>query len=217
MLNKKTANSDPHLASTLFSTIRTRYVNIVEEILENRPIAGVTEAILDDFKAKHRSGVFFCRHRKCPRAAQGYNTPELRQIHEESHVPKFQCTEVACGFFGWPFNTQADFKKHIIQHHDEERTASIPDSLAHVQCRSHKDRSLFTLTMPKEERKYKESNSPGAPLGGNFVDKNDDEFLPTIANGMRDQEPTGRVTTRGPESPSGDRISLLSLYPLYEG
>ena len=124
--------------------IRTRYENIVEEILEREPVAGVTQAILDEFKAKHCSGAFFCRHRKCPRATQGYNTPELRQMHEESHIPKFQCTEVACGFFGWPFNTQAAFKKHTVQYHVQERITSIPDSLANVQCRSHKDRSLQT-------------------------------------------------------------------------
>ena len=125
-------------------------MNIVGDILESEPVAGVTEAILDDFKAKYCSGAFFCRHRKCPRATQGYNTPELRQMDEESHIPNFQCTEVACGFFGWPLNTQAAFKKHIIQYHDEERIASIPDSLANVQCRSRKDRSLFALTNSKE-------------------------------------------------------------------
>ena len=156
--------------------IRTRYMSIVEDILESEPAAGVTQAILDDFKAKHRSGAFFCRHRRCPRAAQGYNTPELRQKHEESHVPKFQCTEVACGFFGWPFNTQAAFKKHTIQYHDEERIASIPDSLATVQCRAHKDRSLFTLTKSKEKRRNDEFYSPRAPSGGILVENDDDEL-----------------------------------------
>lgn len=184
---KSRMDPEPYLASTLFSMIRTRYVNIVEEILDRELVAGITEAILDDFKAKHRSGAFFCRHRRCPRAAQGYNTPELRQMHEESHVPKFQCTEVVCGFFGRPFNTQAAFKKHTIQYHDEERIASIPDSLANVQRRSHKDRSLFTITKSKERRENEESGSPGAPSGGTFVGNDNDELSGANANGVRDK------------------------------
>ena len=200
--------------------IRARYVNIVEEILAREPVAGVTQAILDDFKAKQCSGAFFCRHRTCPRAAQGYNTPELRHMHEESHVPKFQCTEVACGFFGWPFNTQAAFKKHIIQYHDEEKIASIPDSLANVQCRSHKDRSLFALTKSKEKMSVEEFISPGAPSGATSVDNDDDEFLRTNANGVRYQKPAEHVMTWTPEpaSPGGfDAYSPESDVLLYNG
>lgn len=160
MLNHETAVSDTHADPTLFSMIRTRYQDIVEEILKNEQVVGVANATMCDFRAKHRSGTFFCRHRTCSRAAQGYNTPEMRQMHEQSHVPNFQCAEVACGFFGRPFNTQAAFKKHIIQYHDEVRTASIPDSLDNAHCRSHKDRSLFTLTKPKQKRRVEESYSP---------------------------------------------------------
>ena len=184
------------------------------------PVAGVTQAILDDFKAKQCSGAFFCRHRTCPRAAQGYNTPELRHMHEESHVPKFQCTEVACGFFGWPFNTQAAFKKHIIQYHDEEKIASIPDSLADVQCRSHKDRSLFALTRSKEKRRVDENISPGPHSGGTSVDNDDDEFLRAYANGERDRKPAEHVKTWTPEpaSPGGyDAYFSLSNDLLYNG
>ena len=197
MLNKETADSGPHLASTLFSMIRARYVIVVEDILESEPVAGVMEAILDEFKAKHRSGAFFCRHSRCPRAAQGYDTPELRQMHEESHVPNFQCTEMACGLFGWPFNTQAAFKKHITQYHDKEKIASIPDSLTNVRDRSHKDRSLFILTESKEQRRVEESSSPGTPsvwqlcmdsirertpLGNSSFDNDDNEFSRAIVN-----------------------------------
>ena len=205
MLNKKTVDSDPHLASTLFSMIRTRYVNVVEDILESEPVAGVMEAILDEFKAKHRSGVFFCRHSRCPRATQGYDTPKLRQMHEESHMPNFQCTEVACGLFGWPFNTQAAFKKHIIQYHNDEKIASIPDSLANVRGRSHKDRSLFILTESKEQGRVEESSSPGTPSvwqlcldsirertpsGNSLVDNDDNEFSRAIVNGNNNDRVT---------------------------
>ena len=181
-------------------------MSIVEGILESEPVPGVTEVILDDFKAKHCSDAFFCRHRKCPRAVQGFNTPELRQMHEESHVPKFQCTEVACGFFGWPFNTQAAFKKHTIQYHDEEKIASMPDSLANVQCRSLEDRSLFTLTKSNEKRKVEGVYSPWGRSGGTFVDNDDDEFSRANANAMLEQELTENVTAWPPwTGASGDK------------
>ena len=186
-------DSETYPSSTLFFLIRSGYMNILEKILESEPVAGVTEAILDDFKAKHRSGAFFCRHRKCPRAAQGFNNPELRQMHEKSHIPKFQCTEVACGFFGRPFNTQAAFKKHTIQYHDEERIASIPESLANVQCHAHKDRSLFTLTKSKEKRRNEEHDSPRAPSGGILVENDGDDLSRADANWMRDFGPDWEV------------------------
>ena len=169
MLNHETADLDTHPDPTLFSMIRTRYQSIVEDILESEPVAGVTEAILDDFKAKHRSGAFFCRHRKCPRAAQGYNTPELRQMHEESHVPKFQCTEVACGFFGCPFPSRAAIKKHAAQYHNGKSAASIPNFLGRFPGRSHEDIALFTLSNLKTKRRADDSSPPqvgGIAFGG---------------------------------------------------
>ncbi|KAM0794096.1 hypothetical protein BDR22DRAFT_815754 [Usnea florida] len=199
-LTAKSCSKSPVLPCLRSSMLRTTSgigdLSIFDAVpLDSNPlyeyIPGVTEVILDDFKAKHCSGAFFCRHRKCPRAVQGFNTPELRQMHEESHVPKFQCTEVACGFFGWPFNTQAAFKKHNIQYHDEEKIASMPDSLANVQCRSRKDRSLFTLTKSNQKRRVEEINSPGAPSGGTFVESDDDELSRANANEMQDQKPTG--------------------------
>ncbi len=98
-----------------------------------------------DFKARHSTGAFLCRYRNCTRAAQGFNTLELRKIHEESHAPKFLCTEAACGFSGWPFHTRAALKNHATRYHDEEGTASIPDSLGRTPRRSRQDRPLFTL------------------------------------------------------------------------
>ena len=190
MLNKKAANCDPRPALTLFSMIRTRYVNIVEEILISGPVAGVTQAILDDFKEKHSSGAFFCRYHKCSRAAQGYDTPELRHTHEESHVSKFLCAEATCGFFGCPFPSRAAIRKHTIQYHDQERIASIPDFLENDQCRSHKDRSLFTLTKSKEKRKIEESSSPRSPSRGNFINNDDHEFSRASMNGNNNYQMT---------------------------
>lgn len=115
---------------------------MVEEILGSEEVANKS---LSDFKARHSSGAFLCRYTSCPRAAQGFNTSELRQKHEESHRPRFQCADFACGFFGFTFDTRAAMKRHAAQHHDEERTALIPDALARNPRHSHQNRPLFTL------------------------------------------------------------------------
>lgn len=142
----------------------------MEEILGSEQVADKT---LSDFKARHSAGAFLCRYRNCPRAAQGFNTLELRQAHEESHASKFRCEEAACGFFGWSFHTRAAIKKRTVQYHGEERTALIPDSLGNPNRRSQEDRSLFTL---KAHHSVDESRTSKSELNGHTgisIDKQD--------------------------------------------
>ena len=115
--------------------------------------------VLFDFKARQISGAFLCHYRNCPRAAQGFSTSELRLKHEESHRPRFQCAHAPCGFFGTTFNTRAAMKKHTIQYHDEEDTATVPDSLIKKPRSSQQDRSLFTLTEVKKKSRGGEVSS----------------------------------------------------------
>lgn len=133
--------------------IRTRYQTIVEGILESEQ---VTNTALHDFQARHSSGAFLCRYRNCPRAAQGFNTQEVRQKHEESHVPRFRCTDAACGFVGLTFNTRAAMKNHAAQYHDEENIASVPNSLTARPRGSREDRPLFSLTEAKTKRRIED-------------------------------------------------------------
>lgn len=130
-----------------------QYQNFVEKIMGSEQVADKSAS---DFKARHSTGAFLCRYRNCTRAAQGFNTLELRKIHEESHAPRFLCTEAACGLSGWPFHTRAALKNHATRYHDEERTASIPDSLSGTLRRSLQNRPFFTL---KESYHTKESPS----------------------------------------------------------
>lgn len=142
MLISRSADSENNHGPTLFPLIRARYQRFVEEILGSEQ---VSDTGLSDFKARHDSCAFLCRYPNCPRALQGYKTLELRQTHEKSHKPRFRCAEATCGFFGSRFSTRAAAKRHAAQYHDEERTASIPDSLGEASRRSQQDRSLFTL------------------------------------------------------------------------
>ena len=107
---------------------------------------------LSAFILRQASGAFLCRYRNCPRAAQGFRTAELREKHEESHGPRFQCAHVPCGFFGMTFNSRAAIKKHAAQYHDEENTATVPNTLIRRPRALHEDRSLFAFSEVKRKR-----------------------------------------------------------------
>lgn len=130
------------LPRTLFGSIRTQYQSIVEDLLaRDQP----EDKTLSEFKARHSFGAFLCRHHDCSRAAIGFNTDELRQKHEATHVPQFRCTGVACGFSGWTFKTRTALNKHATTYHGE---ISIPSSLTGITRRPRQDRPLFVLKMP---------------------------------------------------------------------
>ena len=108
---------------------------------------------LSAFILRQASGAFLCRYRNCPRAAQGFRTAELREKHEESHGPRFQCVHAPCGFYGMTFNSRAAIKKHAAQYHDEENTATVPNTLIRKPRALHEDRSLFAFSEVKRTRK----------------------------------------------------------------
>ena len=111
---------------TLFSAMRATYQTIVEDLLQKD---ASTDAALQEFQARNNSGLFLCRFHRCPRAEQGFSSTELRQQHEDSHAPRFQCTSSACGFFGCTYRTRALLKKHADRYHVETKISSIPSSL----------------------------------------------------------------------------------------
>ena len=137
----------------LFSHIRERYQSFVEELMETEEPNNQT---LFAFILRQASGAFLCRYRGCPRAAQGFHTSELREKHEESHRPRFQCTHATCGLFGTTFNSRAAMKKHVARYHDEDNTASVPNSLTRKLRGLHEDRTLFAFSDAKTKRKSEE-------------------------------------------------------------
>ena len=141
--------NDNHQDPSLFPRTRCRYQAIVEEIME---MEEPDKQLLATFLLRHASGAFLCRYRNCPRAEQGFRTSEHREKHEESHRPRFQCTHASCGFFGTTFNSRAAMKKHAGQYHDDENTASVPNSLV-IKPRGLDDRSLFAFSEVKAKRR----------------------------------------------------------------
>ena len=142
--------NDNHLDLPLFSRIRSRYQTIVEELMQrDQP----DNHALSAFISRQASGAFLCRYRSCTRAAQGFRTSDLREKHEENHRPRFQCAYASCGFFGTTFNSRAAMKRHAAQYHDEECTASVPNSLSRKPNRLLEERSLFAFTEVKAKRR----------------------------------------------------------------
>lgn len=157
--------------------MRLKYQSIVEDLMKSED---PTDLRLSYFQAHHGSGAFLCRYRSCPRATQGFGSSELRQKHENSHIPQFRCTLIACGFFGRTFKTQAAMNKHARQYHDECDTSSIPDFLpGRLPCPP-QDSSLLQLESPTSDSQNKRSRGAETSIGdvGNYLADLNLEDLP---------------------------------------
>lgn len=107
---------------------------------------------LDLFKARHSSGEFFCRYQSCPRSTRGYESSQLRQVHEDSHGPRFQCTNPACAFSCWNFRSRAALNKHNAQYHNDADVSSIKISLFEAGRHAQEYKARFTLKEPSINR-----------------------------------------------------------------
>ena len=156
-----------------------------------------------EFQKSRSSSAFLCRYPKCPRAAQGFSNSEIRQTHEESHRPRFQCTHASCGFFGITFHTRAAMKKHATQYHDEEDTASVPSSLIRKPRGAHEDRSLFTFTKAKRKRRASGQEEVQIANDVTFSNKTTSMASPVSRDGAFER--SGKVTPTPPTPPASAR------------
>ena len=106
---------------TLFSSVRSTYQGIVEDLLQE---PAESDKILQKFQARNNLGLFLCRVPGCPYADLGFDSPNLRQQHEERHSPRFQCTEPTCGLSGWTCKSRAQLKKHRDKYHGEDQVSN---------------------------------------------------------------------------------------------
>ena len=183
-----------HQYPLLFSDIRKRYQSIVEELMKTEEPNNET---LYAFIVRHASGAFLCRYRGCPRAAQGFRTSELRGKHEESHRPRFQCTHATCGLFGTTFNSRAALKKHTARYHDEDNTASVPNSLTRKPRGPREERALFAFSDTTKKRKAE----------GSMAREQSSESLQASFKG---QTTLASSDSRHPASEEVRRTSMLS-------
>jgi len=139
-----------------------------------------TDSPLCHFQARHGSGAFLCRYRSCPRATQGFSTSELRHKHEDSHIPQFRCTLIACGFFGRTFKTRAAMNKHARQYHEGDN-ASIPDFLPRRSPRPPQESARLPLESPISDSHNERSSRAEPSIGdvGNYLADLNLEDLPS--------------------------------------
>lgn len=152
---------------TLFSQIRFRYQNIVENLLEGtETVDAEASANLSYFKARHGSGAFMCRYQSCPRSSQGFASAELRQTHEKGHTPLFRCINTECAFHGWTFKTQGAMNKHANQYHEAKDAWRIPDSLSLVKPKSNHASELSYFKNPSPRAKSYSTNAIPDSISG---------------------------------------------------
>ena len=182
-----------HQYPLIFSHIRERYQSIVEELMETEE---PNNQILSAFILRQASGAFLCRYRGCPRAAQGFHTSEIREKHEESHRPRFQCAHATCGLFGTTFNSRAALKKHAARYHDEDNTASVPNSLTR---KPYEDRTLFAFSDAKTKRK-----AEGSKVREEYSESIQPSFKGQMVTPNTSQTPIQRIMAQLPYPPMPD-------------
>ena len=183
---KTNVTTDP----TLFSDIRSKYEALAEEIIDT-PADQYQE-----FKLRHSSGVFYCRHIECLVADHIFNSREARNKHEDSHNPQYKCMDISCSFFQKPFNSLGAKKHHEQKYHDISNVNSIPNSVRRTGQTPQEDRTLFKLS---------ETQSIEKPAG--------EEVDPEL-NGVRTEAQLAEHPTTLAEDPSTtfeSRLKHLSL------
>ena len=143
--------SDRDRHPTLFTKIRARYKSITEDILNLEDSAG---ALIREFRVGHSLGSYLCSYEGCPRASQGFSSLELRQQHQESHEPRFQCSNPACGF--WKCSSEAALRKHTAKYHNGQDVSCVPVSFNSSFREVSQERSLFRLATPKRRSPVQE-------------------------------------------------------------
>ncbi|KAL8857778.1 MAG: hypothetical protein Q9178_005678 [Gyalolechia marmorata] len=111
------------------SMLSSRYHEMLERALDLEDPASKD---ITNFKERRGLGVYLCRHRGCRHSKDGFDSADLRQQHEDSHAPQFQCREVGCGLFGWNLKSRSAMKSHDTKYHVASRLSQIPDRLSKV-------------------------------------------------------------------------------------
>ena len=141
-----------------------------------------------EFRVSHSSGYYLCSYQSCPRASQGFSSTELRQQHEESHAPRFQCPNPACVF--WKCSSEAALRKHTIKYHDAQDVSDVPSSIHRSVREVPQERSLFRLSTPRvsspkeDHPTYKSLAREGSSKGTT------PQYVPHIANGVPTEPPS---------------------------
>lgn len=154
-----------------------------------------------EFRVSHSSGSYLCSYRGCPRASRGFSSVELRQQHEDSHAPRFQCPNPACGF--WKCSSEAALRKHTTKYHDVQDVSDVPNSIHRFVREVPQERSLFRLATPRirspmqEDPTYEslagtgtsKATQPSKPLAEVALPKGIRDFISQLLQSQQHQVP----------------------------
>lgn len=107
----------------MLSPLRCQYQEMVENALNFEERANEE---VKNFKARRGLGGYLCRHQSCHHSAVGFDSADLRQEHEYSHGPRFQCCEAKCSFFGWTCRSRTAMKAHEKKYHLKQGSTNVP-------------------------------------------------------------------------------------------
>ena len=142
---------------------------------------------MHEFRVSHSSGSYLCSYQGCLRASRGFSSVELRQQHEDSHAPRFQCQNPACGF--WKCSSEAALRKHTTKYHDAQDVSDVPNSIHRSVREVPQERSLFRLSTPsirspiQDYRTHESLAMKGSSKGTT------PQYVPHIVNGVPTAEP----------------------------
>ncbi|KAF8865135.1 hypothetical protein BDZ45DRAFT_474377 [Acephala macrosclerotiorum] len=105
---------------TYFSTVFHYYQSTVELLLEPRAperFPDIYAQQLQAFAETFGPSAFVCRHTRCSRTTQGFDSIKQRASHEASHERKFRCADPSCVSFSTGFATKAAINRHNQKYH----------------------------------------------------------------------------------------------------
>ena len=141
-----------------------------------------------EFRVSHSSGSYLCSYQGCPRASQGFSSVELRQQHEESHAPRFQCPNPACGF--WKCSSEAALRKHTTKYHDAQDVSDVPSSIHRSVREVPQERSLFRLSKPRSSSPMQDNPTYESLARKGSSRGTTPHYVPHIVNGVPAERPS---------------------------
>jgi len=98
----------------------TAYQQCVRSILSQHDFPGVSAEELELFKRQFHTSAFTCRIKSCPRATVGFDSAQLLQEHQFSHICRLRCPFPGCQ--NPPFSSGQALRRHEQRVHQQNQT-----------------------------------------------------------------------------------------------
>lgn len=105
------------------------YQEIVESLMQEIKVCGVSPECLLEFREVHGSTAFVCRVRGCKRAVLGFPSKDKLIHHEKMHLKSFGCCEKSCTYNDVGFRSARSLQDHMRNHHRSAELIPVPKQL----------------------------------------------------------------------------------------